>query len=73
MEDLQNLHYIKKKELSALDHKFYDDSDEYRLKKRKELYEKPIDKENFSIYSSKNKKKTYIYIYLYINIFFFHI
>ncbi|ORY83381.1 hypothetical protein LY90DRAFT_663814 [Neocallimastix californiae] len=54
MEDLQNLHYIKKKELSALDHKFYDDSDEYRLKKRKELYEKPIDKENFSIYSKSS-------------------
>jgi len=51
MDDLQNLHYIKKNELPGLDHKFYDDSDEYRIKKRKELYENPIDKESFSIYS----------------------
>jgi len=50
MEDLSNLHYIKEKELPAINHIFYDNSDGYRIKKRKELYN-PYDKSVYDIYS----------------------
>jgi len=52
MENLQDLHYIQEKELPAINHIFYDNSDSYRIQKRKELYN-PYDKDAYKIYSSK--------------------
>jgi len=56
MEDLKSLHYIKEKELPAINHIFYDNSDGYRIKKRKELYN-PFDKSVYNIYSSNYLNK----------------
>ncbi|ORX77095.1 hypothetical protein BCR32DRAFT_295849 [Anaeromyces robustus] len=52
MENLEKIHYIKERELPAINHIFYDNSDKYRIKKRYELYSKPYDKDAFKIYST---------------------
>jgi len=56
MEDLSKLHYIKEKELPAINHIFYDNTDGYRIQKRKELYN-PYDKSVYDIYSSNYTNK----------------
>ncbi|ORX41756.1 hypothetical protein BCR36DRAFT_363712 [Piromyces finnis] len=50
IENLKDLHYLKEKELPAINPSFYNNTDEYRIKKRKELYN-PFDKSTFDIYS----------------------